>query len=142
MFSEGVLNVQKLKRLFVYNLWEWNKLYLEEEHSTLHFLEGLASAQGERKSPFLQNSAFSLVDSLFGSLPVDLRDSCIYINFYQWNLIYWLKNNYLAHRNYTYTNEKANKTYHKLTKWLILSQCLIFQRNKNGNGEHISRQLM
>ena len=43
-FREGVLNVQKLKNIFVCNLWSWAKLYVgEEEFSLIGFLEWMAS---------------------------------------------------------------------------------------------------
>ena len=44
MFEDGILAVQRLKLSFVYNLWSWNRLYLDEEASSLvGFLEWLAS---------------------------------------------------------------------------------------------------
>ena len=43
-FREGVLNVQKLKNIFVCNLWSWAKLYVgEEAFSLIGFLEWMAS---------------------------------------------------------------------------------------------------
>ena len=44
VFREGSIDFQRLKNFFVYNLWNWNKLYLGGEVITLlGFLELLAS---------------------------------------------------------------------------------------------------
>ena len=34
-FRDGAVDVQKLKHSFVYNLWSWNSLYIDEEISSL-----------------------------------------------------------------------------------------------------------
>ena len=42
---DGIVDVQKLKHSFVYNLWSWNSLYIGEEISSLiGFLEWVAAS--------------------------------------------------------------------------------------------------
>ena len=44
-FRDGIIDVQKLKLSFVYNLWSWNSLYIDEEISSLiGFLEWVAAS--------------------------------------------------------------------------------------------------
>ena len=44
-FRDGIIDVQKLKHSFVYNLWSWNRLYIGEEISSLiGFLEWVATS--------------------------------------------------------------------------------------------------
>ena len=43
-FRDGIVDVQKLKLYFVYNLWSWNNLYIDEDISSLiGFLEWVAA---------------------------------------------------------------------------------------------------
>ena len=44
-FRDGIVDVQKLKHSFVYNLWSCNRLYIGEEISSLiGFLEWVAAS--------------------------------------------------------------------------------------------------
>ena len=44
-FRDGIVDVQKLKHSFVYNLWSWNSLYIGEEiYSLIGFLEWVAAS--------------------------------------------------------------------------------------------------
>ena len=44
-FRDGIVDVQKLKHSFVYNLWSWNSLYIGKEISSLiGFLEWVAAS--------------------------------------------------------------------------------------------------